>query len=909
MRHFGKDELELLKDRVDLVEVVEACGIPLKKDGKVFRGLCFLHPESEPSFTVDPGKKRWRCYGGCTAEGRRGGDVIQFLRLRQGLGFPEALDWLVARYGTVGGNGSGPGRGSVSSPKTPTSRRKKTADGVGSPPAPPVCDPERARLLDAVASHYEAALARSSRAQRYLEKRALLVPEVLRTCRVGFADGSLLDAIARKGETRDQLVSLGVLSEDGREVLNGFVVVPLVEPKSGAVLQLYGRSITGSRHLYLKGELRGLVNGARVMGSEELVVVESVLDSLSLLALGVANVVPIYGVNGWTRDHERLLEEGAAKSVTLLLDNDPAGERAAEALGEQLVKRGLRVRAARLEEHKDPNEALVAGVTAEQMRQVLDEAVPLGPAVPQAQAAAEAPRSALRYELEDIEGGLLVTFGARRYRVRPLAGSGLKQLGALRLKLEDAYGSYLDTLDLGVARARRSFARNASRRFGAGEDAVEAELDTLVEVTEGWIATKAKGNEVSKPALPELSDEERSQALAFLRAPRLLERSVEHMTRLGYVGEEVNKALGYLIVVSRKLEDPLSVLVLSQSGAGKSGLTEVLERLVPPEDAVLYSRLTTNALYYMPKDFLRRKVVIIEERSGSEEADYSLRTLQSRKKLILGVPVKDPRTGRTETKTIEVEGPAVFLQTSTATEVNYENSTRCFELYLDESVEQTKRIHAQQRRSKTLAGQRDAGEAEALVRLHWNAQRLLEPVRVSIPFVDAITFPDAWLRTRRDHLRFLNLIEASAFLHQYQRPRGPDGDVAVVEATVEDYRVAYELAREVLGSTLADLKKPARDLLESVRAVLAELGRERKLPPARIAVTRRELRERTGLPDHQVRRLLAELVALEHVVLVNGSQGRLCSYRLADGGDGLPIAVLRGLLTPEELERKLRPRP
>jgi hypothetical protein len=306
----------------------------------------------------------------------------------------------------------------------------------------------------------------------------------------------------------------------------------------------------------------------------------------------------------------------------------------------------------------------------------------------------------------------------------------------------------------------------------------------------------------------------------------------------------------------------------------------------------------------MPKDFLRRKVVIIEERSGSEEADYSLRTLQSRKKLVLGVPVKDPRSGKTETKTIEVEGPAVFLQTSTASEINYENSTRCFELYLDESVEQTRRIHAQQRRSKTREGQRDAGETEALVHLHWNVQRLLEPVHVHIPFVDIIAFPDAWLRTRRDHLRFLNLIEASAFLHQYQRPRGPDRES--IAATVEDYRVAYELAREVLGSTLADLKKPARDLLEAMRAVLAALGRERKLPPERMTVTRRELRERTGLPDHQVRRLLGELVALEHVVLVNGSQGRLCSYRLADGsGDGTPATTLRGLLAPDELAKKL----
>ena len=56
---------------------------------------------------------------------------------------------------------------------------------------------------------------------------------------------------------------------------------------------------------------------------------------------------------------------------------------------------------------------------------------------------------------------------------------------------------------------------------------------------------------------------------------------------LGYVGEETNKRLLYLVAVSRKLDDPLSAIVLSQSGAGKSGLTEVIERLCPPEDVVL----------------------------------------------------------------------------------------------------------------------------------------------------------------------------------------------------------------------------------------------------------------------------------------------------------------------------------
>src|SRR5205085_6925075 len=128
--------------------------------------------------------------------------------------------------------------------------------------------------------------------------------------------------------------------------------------------------------------------------------------------------------------------------------------------------------------------------------------------------------------------------------------------------------------------------------------------------------------------------------------------------------------------------------------------------------------------------------------------------------------------------------------------------TRCFELYLDESREQTRRIHARQRRSKTLEGQKEAEGTAELLTLNWNLQRVLKPVRVHIPFADEIAFPEAWLRTRRDHLRFLNLIEASAFLHQYQRQVPKDAEPGTaVEATVEDYRIAYEFAREVLGST------------------------------------------------------------------------------------------------------------
>lgn len=128
----------------------------------------------------------------------------------------------------------------------------------------------------------------------------------------------------------------------------------------------------------------------------------------------------------------------------------------------------------------------------------------------------------------------------------------------------------------------------------------------------------------------------------MLRRRDLLDQVARDVDALGFVGEATNTPLLYLVAISRKLPDPLSAIVLSQSGAGKSGLTEVLERLTPPEDVVLLTRLTPRSLYYIKPGFLDRKLVIGEERYGSMDADYSIRVLQSRKKLIAAAPIKDP---------------------------------------------------------------------------------------------------------------------------------------------------------------------------------------------------------------------------------------------------------------------------
>ena len=183
-------------------------------------------------------------------------------------------------------------------------------------------------------------------------------------------------------------------------------------------------------------------------------------------------------------------------------------------------------------------------------------------------------------------------------------------------------------------------------------------------------------------------------------------------------------------------------------------------------------------------------------------------------------------------------------------------------------------------------------EAGAITRRHWNAQRLLEPLPVVIPFADRLSFPSSWMRTRRDHARFLNLIEVSAFLHQHQRRRSPEGAIVT---SVADYETAYRLAGEVLRETLTDLKKPLREALQRIQTLAAE--REALL-------SRREIREALGVPDSTVRRWLSDLVELEYLEAEGGKQGKAARYVVTARAPKEPLVP--GLLTPEELRSELQ---
>ena len=174
---------------------------------------------------------------------------------------------------------------------------------------------------------------------------------------------------------------------------------------------------------------------------------------------------------------------------------------------------------------------------------------------------------------------------------------------------------------------------------------------------------------------------------------------------------------------------------------------------------------------------------------------------------------KDAVTGKLETHQYHVEGPVMLMLTTTAIDLDEELLNRCIVLSVDEGREQTEAIHESQRQRRTLAGLLARVDRDAIRSLHQNAERLIQPLAVVNPYAKHLTFVADRTRTRRDHDKYLTLIDAIALLHQHQRPIKSierDDLIRYIEVTLDDIAAANRLAHEVLGRTLDELPPQTR---------------------------------------------------------------------------------------------------
>jgi DNA primase catalytic core len=851
-----------VRARNELVAFITAAGIKLTRRGASYLGLCPFHADKSPSLSVSPTKQYWCCHGACSSPGKKaGGDVIEFARRLWHVDFREAI----ARLGGA------------------------TLDAL--PPARPRSAKRvapRIDLLAEVARVYHQTLTSSATAKQYLVSRSITNADLIAALEIGYVDGSLLDRAPEGSETRAQLEALGIVTAkgNGHELMSGCVVVPLRD-LSGNVVNLYGRAVDRDGHYFLPGPRRGLVNAAMAATTEEIVITESVIDAISFLEAGVMNVVPIYGVNGWTGDHDALLETHRIRRVVLALDSDGPGQNAAQALMHKLESQGIGVCNVVLPA-KDANDLLVregrerfAEIWPELTRGSSDE-----------QRKEETAATQLALDGEE----LVAQFSERGYRVRGLSATGATRL-RVTVRVEHAGRFHLDTFDLYSARSRRSFIESAAEVFELKSDAhaaIASELASLIDALEHErLALRARGTSTE---VQPMQASDREDALSMLRDPNLLARLRDDFAAIGCVGEEASMLVGYLAILSRKLPEPMSVLFCARSGAGKSTMQDRLCELVPPEDLIKYTRITGQALFYKDVDALVHKLLAIDEEEGAAEAAYSLRNLQSGGYLSVSATRTDPQTGKQRAEDYRVNGPtSIFLTTAHPEALDYETRNRFVMLTVDESKEQTRRILERQRWSETLEGLVAREQREVILRRHRDAQRLIESLRIVIPESLGLSFPTGRLILRREHKKYIALIKAIALLHQHQRDRKRAAvgatQVEYIEATREDAELARALASSLLRRNLDELAPPTRSLARDIGELVA--AKRKADGQSDETFDRKELQIATGLSAWHIRTYLAQLLEYEYIAPIagGGRRGKRNLYELLWDGEEDDITI------------------
>ncbi len=927
--------IESIKRDVPCVSVLETQGLVFAAHGGGGDVVCCcpFHDDKTPSLIVSVNKNLWRCHGACGI----GGDVIALIQKLNGVSFRHAVEIAsqscelratsceLSHEGkkavfSFAAAGAASGENKSKLPKLSTTRLL---------PCPLDYSVDDARLNQQVVDYYASRLLVPGNAGRgYLLERGLDDAELIRRFSLGFADRSLGLRLPNKqrkegAELRQRLEKLGWFRSSGHEHFAGSVVIP-IHGDDGSVTGMYGRKVTERLrsgtplHTYLPGKHRGIWNaGPGLINDGAVVICEALIDALSFWISGIRNVTAAYGVNGFTDDHWSALSAGKAKDVFIAFDADAAGDVAAEKLAEQLIYRGFTAFRVVFPADQDANAVLMAADGGRSALagligsaswlggspRVIVTALPLAAKeeISERQAVTEVREAASSFAASLPKGvtvrhegaDLFATIGTRRYRVRGWNTRRTAEtlMVALRLSVDSPRGErqHYDRFDLYQTRQRTAFIAAAAEECGLSADVLKADVGTLISVVETAEIAAAQ-EATTRPSDPtaDMTDEDKAAALKLLHAPDLTNRIVADLTRCGLVGEDVNKLVAYIAASSRKIDQPLAVVVQSSSAAGKSTLMDRVLSLMPPEDVRQYSAISGKSPFYLGTANLKHRILAIAEEEGARKASYALKLLQSDGFLSMAATGKDPESGKLVTHDYRVEGPVMLMLTTTAIDVDPELLNRCLVLTVDEEPAQTAAIQQAQRAGKTLAGISAKLERAAVELLHQNAQRLLRPLVVVNPHATSLSFAASQTRLRRDHAKYLALIDAVTFLHQHQRTVKSHTFVGgktieYIEVTAADIAVANQLASAVLARSLDDLPPQTRMLWNGLCALVQAEAQRTAQAVGRVSFDRRMVTVSLGWSYKQVRQHLDRLVAEDFVVVANSGLGQVTRYRLVEG--------------------------
>ncbi|MBA3965775.1 MAG: DNA primase [Nitrospirales bacterium] len=342
--------LQQIRDRIDIIDLISTY-VSLSKAGQNFKGLCPFHSEKTPSFSVNPVRQMFYCFG-CSV----GGDAFTFLMKQEGMDFMEALRELSQRTG-------------VALPERRESAAKTTSG---------LSRERYFHVYQLAASWYHRNLQETPEGQvarDYLDQRGI-ARESWNTFQLGFVPegwNGLSKWLEQQSVKPEELIQAGLVarkeSEDGTRIstydrFRGRVMFPIADPR-GQVLGFGGRILedgaspkylnSPETDLFFKGRSLYGMDKARqsATASGRFYLVEGYFDVIALHQNGIENAVAPLGT-ALTSDHVQILRR-LAPSVMLVFDGDAAGIGAALRTLDLFMNSGIEVRVLLLPAGEDPD--------------------------------------------------------------------------------------------------------------------------------------------------------------------------------------------------------------------------------------------------------------------------------------------------------------------------------------------------------------------------------------------------------------------------------------------------------------------------------------------------------------------------------------------------------------------------
>lgn len=363
----------------------------------------------------------------------------------------------------------------------------------------------------------------------------------------------------------------------------------------------------------------------------------------------------------------------------------------------------------------------------------------------------------------------------------------------------------------------------------------------------------------------ELSEEDKKEAIVFLKNKNLLNLLIQNLNAIGILGEDENAVILFLTMASYKFCNPFSVLCLAKSGIGKSYILQKLSECMPDGSFSFHTKISANALYYFDSSDIQNKALMIEDLEWTTEMLSPLSTLQTQGKLINTRATKN-KDGMLHSTTFEVVANLCLIACAYNDKNVEEMSLPFLCIHLNHSHHQDILIMEYQKKCK--AGQIKIEETKQIQQLLKTVIATLENVSIINPFATLINLPDEVPYPRKSLVLLLNFIEIITYFFQYQREKIVDkttGEI-FIKTHPNDIELAFNFLKNNLFRRADELSISARAFYHWLTSFLSEAKTNQ--------FTAFDIRKAKSIHPRTLNNYLNELKLFNYIKIIGGNKHR-----------------------------------